>query len=937
MKRNTQHIAQASFNAWQRVAFAMLFLLSIFAAINGNRAYAAPPPAGTSIGNQASATYADALGNAQTPVTSNTVVTTVAQVASFTLTADQTKTGAPGTSVYFPHTLTNTGNGSDTFDLAVANRNDAPNNTFDFSSVAIYADANGDGVPDNATPITSTGALAAGDLFKFVAVGVVPGGATSAQIDTLRVTAQGNVAFAGVAYTPAASAFNTDTVNVTGNAVINVTKSMSATSGADGSGPYTVTLTYTNGGNAIADTVDIGDVIPAGMTYVGGSARWSVTGALVLSDLDVLAQGTAPNTVIYDFAVSTPLKARARINKVAPGASGTITFQVNITAGTAPGNVNNTATYAYNDNNGAGANIGPVNTNTVAFNVLQRAAVVLDDVGSVANGVASSLAADSNVAPDIVGVATAPQGATVQFDNVVHNNGNGADSFDMTLSGSTFPAGTSFQFYGPDGVTPMVDTNSNGTPDTGSVAAGAIYHVIVKAILPIGASGNNGGAGWVVTKTATSKFDPTKTDTVTDRLDTISANSVDLTNNTWRSDVAPSSPPGTAIAGNAAITGFGPGTATVITTNSTNPGTSTTFRLYLNNTSVTDDNYDLTVTSVLPTGWTVLFKNDGGVAPLCSTTGATITNSGIINAANSKLVCAVVSVPGTGAGAAAGTTNITFRAQSGATGAFDTKVDAVTVNAIRNVVLTPNNAGQAFPGNFVVYTHTITNNGNTTETISFPAGTFLTDSAAAWSSVLYLDALTGTVGALDVADPSISSATTFTLAPGASRTLFAKVTAPLTATAGQTDTTTITAAYNAGASTTSATDITTVIAGVLTLAKEQALDATCDGTPDTAYTNGAITARPGQCVRYRITATNNGTANVTNVVVSDSTPANTVYNTGALCPASGAAVAATTAGTIATTPAAGANCSAAVSISATVGTLTPSQNAVITFGVEVNP
>ena len=134
-------------HTWQRVAFAMLFLLSIFAAINGNRAYAAPPPAGTSIGNQASATYADALGNAQTPVTSNTVVTTVSQVASFTLTAAQTKTGAPGTQVYFPHTLTNFGNGTDTFDLSVANLSGG---TFDFSSVAIYADANGDGVPDNA-------------------------------------------------------------------------------------------------------------------------------------------------------------------------------------------------------------------------------------------------------------------------------------------------------------------------------------------------------------------------------------------------------------------------------------------------------------------------------------------------------------------------------------------------------------------------------------------------------------------------------------------------------------------------------------------------------------------------------------------------------------------------------------------------------------------
>ena len=933
MKRNTQHLNQAASTAWQRVAFVMLFLLSALAALNCNRAYAAPPPAGTSIGNQASATYADALGNAQTPVTSNTVVTTVAQVASFTLTADQSKPGAPGTSVYFPHTLTNTGNGSDTFDLSVANRNDAPNNTFDFSSVAIYADANGDGVPDNAIPITSTGALTAGDVFKFVAVGVVPGGATSGQIDTLRVTAVGNATAATTGgYTAAVAAFNTDTVNVTGNAVISVTKSMSALSGADGSGPYTVTLTYTNGGNAIADTVDIGDVIPAGMTYVVNSGRWSVTGATVLTDANAGdAQVTAPNTVIYDYNVSTPLKVRARINKVAPGASGTITFQVNIAAGTAPGNLNNTATFAYNDNNGTGANIPAANTNTVAFNVLQRAAVVLDDIGSVANGVSGSLGVDSNATADIVGVATAPQGATVQFDNVVHNNGNGSDSFDITLTGSSFPAGTSFQLYGPDGLTPMVDTNSNGTPDSGAVAAGGTYHVIVKAILPIGASGNNGGAGWAVTKTATSKFDPTKTDNVTDKLDAIAANSVDMTNNTWLATVAPAG--GTAAAGNAATTGFGPGNASVITTNSTNPGTSTTFRLYLNNTSITNDNYDLSVTSALPTGWTVVFKDDGG-AGNCSTTGSTITNSGIINAANSKLVCALVSVPATGAGAVTGTTNITFRAQSSSSGAFDTKVDAVTVNAIHNVVLAPNNAGQAFPGNFVVYTHTITNSGNTTETISFPAGTFLSDSAATWSSVLYRDNGT-TPGALDAGDTAVSAATTFTLAPGASATLFVKVTAPLTATVGQTDTTTIIAAYNSGASTTSATDITTVIAGVLTLTKDQALDAACDGTPDTAYGNGAITARPGQCVRYRITATNNGTANVTNVVVSDSTPANTVYNTGALCPASGAAVAATTVGTIATTPAV-ANCVAAVSVSATVGTLTPSQNAVVTFGVQVN-
>ena len=926
MKRNTQHLTQAASTAWQRVAFVMLFLLSAVAAINGNRAYAVPPPAGTSIGNQASASYSDASGNAQTPVTSNTVTTTVAQVASFTLTADQIKTAAPGTQVYFPHTLTNTGNGTDTFDLSVAN---LAGGTFDFTSVAIYIDANGDGVPDNAVALTSTGALAANGVFKFVAAGVVPGGATSGQTDQLRVTAVGNAAAATAgSYTAAVAAVNTDTANVTGNAVINVTKSMSALSGAAGSGPYTVTLTYTNGGNATASAVNIGDALPAGMTYVPASGRWSVTGATVLTDANAAdAQGTVPNTVIYDFGVTTAGRVTAVLNQVAPGASGTITFNVTIAAGTAPGNLLNTSTVAYND---GAANVGPFNSNTVSFTVLQTAAVVLDDVGSVANGIAGSLVADSDPTADVVGVASAPQGATVQFDNVVHNNGNGADSFDMTLSGSTFPAGTSFLLYKADGVTPMVDTNGNGTPDTGSVAAGATYHVIVKAILPAGASGNNGGAGWTVVKTATSKFDNTKTDIVTDKLATIAGNSVDLTNNTSRTDVTPV---GTAAAGNAATTGFGPGTASVVTTQSTNPGTSTTFKLFVNNTSTVNDSYDLAVTSALPTGWTVVFKADGG-AGTCATTGATLSNTGLINAANARLICAVVTVPSTGAGAVAGTSNLTFRALSASSGASDTKVDAVTVNAIHNVTLTPNNAGQAFPGNFVVYTHTITNNGNTTETISFPAGTFLTDSTALWSSVLYRDN-GSTPGALDGTDSSVSAATTFTLAPGASATLFVKVTAPLTATVGQTDTTTVTAAYNGGASTTSATDITTVVAGVLNLVKDQALDANCDGIPDTAYGNGTITAKPGQCVRYRITATNNGTANVTSVVISDATPTNTVYNTGALCPASGAAVAATTVGTVATTPAVG-NCVANVTVSATVGTLTPSQNAVLTFGVQIN-
>ena len=54
------------------------------------------------------------------------------------------------------------------------------------------------------------------------------------------------------------------------------------------------------------------------------------------------------------------------------------------------------------------------------------------------------------------------------------------------------------------------------------------------------------------------------------------------------------------------------------------------------------------------------------------------------------------------------------------------------------------------------------------------------------------------------------------------------------------------------------------------LVKEQALDATCDKTPDTAFAQTPVTAIPGQCIVYKITATNTMTTKqLTNVVISD--------------------------------------------------------------------
>lgn len=873
---NTQSTRSSAGAKLQSMWIAFAAIAVFFLLIAGS-VHAASPLAGTSIGNQASATYVDSSAVTRT-VTSNVVSTVVQQVAALTITQSLSKTAAAGTQVSYPVTLTNTGNGTDSFALTQTNTG-----AFTFASVTFYADLNGDGVPDNTTPITTTGSLASGAVFRFVAVGNVPTTATSGQVDTLVIT--GTSGFA-----PAVSAFVTDTTTITANAVINVTKTMSAVSGPSPSAAaQTITLSYSNTGNIAATGVTLTDALPAGMTYVPGSGRWSVTGAIVLTDATADLQGAGP-TIDYSFTAPT---VKGIISTVAAGQAGTLTFQVNIDANLAAAPLNNTATFAYNDGVAA---VPASNTNTFVFTVNQTASVTSNS---------------TPVAP--ITVANAAQGSTVSFSNVFTNTGNGTDSFDVAVSTSSFPAGSSFALYKADGVTPLVDTNGNGIPDTGPVtgiltAPNNTYTVVLKVTLPAGVA----GGPFSVSKTATSKFDPTKIATGTDTLTSITANTVDLTNG--------------------AGLGVGAFTTATIVTNSTNPGTTTRFTLNVVNASTsTGDTFNLNASTdsafgslILPAGWTVVFRDS---------TGAVITNTGVVAAGATAVVYADVTIPAGQAAIPAGQP-ITFRVLSPSTGSTDRITDSVVVNTVRSVTVTPNNAGQVVPGGSVVYTHTITNAGNVTE--NAVAGSTVTlsllQTQAGFTAIVYLDANNNNI--IDTGDVAINTAADLgPIAAGASKQLLVKVTASSGVGIGVVDTSTLTAttavAINGVAApvAVSATDTTTVISGNIVLLKEQALDANCDGIADTAYSVATITtgAIPGACIRYRVTATNNGSANVDSLVLSDATPVATTYistNPAVTVPASPV-----------TAPVSGS----AGTISAAIGTLTPSASVVLTFGVKINP
>lgn len=880
---NVAHPSPQPLSLWQfltrTVAGIVVALLLAFA---GAPAHAAAPAAGTSISNQASATYSDASGVARN-VTSNLVLTTVTQVYSLTLDANGAQNATPGSVVYYPHTLTNTGNGSDSFNLAAS----SAATQFVMGTVQIYAD-NGSGQPTG-SPITATGAIASGATFKFIVTGTVPSGAANGKTNVVTVTATS-------VGDGTKTASNQDTTTVTSNAVVTLTKAISVSTGAPGTGPYTYTLTYTNTGNSDATSVAISDNIPSGMTYVAGASRWSVTGGTTALSDSGGTVGTSPNTLVSSVNVGTTTFT-ATIAKVAAGQSGYVTFQVNVNSGVAPGVINNTANITYN--NGA-ANVNG-SSNTVPFTVGQTAGVTTTG--------------------QTIGTAAAA-GTTVTFTNSVKNNGNGTDTFNITLaSTNTFPVGTTFQLYKNDATTPLVDTNGDGVVDTGPLAPNATYSVILKATLPPNASGTG---PFAITKTATSVFDSSKSSPGTDQLSNITAASVDLVNDT------------------AAGTGTGAGPeASAVKTKLTNPGTTFTLTLVTKNTALTPDSYDLAVSqaatfpTALPTGWSVLFKADGGAAN-CSTTGATITNTGSVAAGATAVVCAVVTVP---AGYDASTVDVYFRSLSPTSGAVDILHDAVTVNAVRSISITPNGAGQTYPGGSYVYTHTLTNNGNVTEGGALSTMTpVVANNGSGWTSTLYYD--TNGNGSLDAGDTLVSGALSVTLAKGQSVTLFNKVIAPSGASAGNVNATTITINTTNGTYSTSvpaatvSTDSTTVIAGNLTLVKEQGLDANCDGVLDVAnsYTQGNLSAKPGQCVLYRITVTNVGAADATNVVVSDATPSYTTVST---------AVATAAPGVIATAPTVGNSGPIGVNIgtgaTASVGgTLAAGGSAVITFGVKIN-
>lgn len=812
----------------------VLTSLMVVTIVGSNFANAASPNAGAIIGNQATASYTDGGGVVKT-ATSNLVETVIDQVGGVLVQDNQNKSVPVGGTVYFQHTIINTGNGTDTFNLSVADQNTG---NINFTNLTIYPDQDQNGVPDNSTPVSVTPSLTSGSSYGVVIAASVSGSSVSGDIDTIKLEAISS-------FNGAELDSDIDTITVSNNAVVSVTKSLSETSGVSPSAsPITVTFTYTNVGDKTASSFSIVDTLPAGMSYVPNSGVWSGLTGTALTDADDADEGGVSYKIVGN-------EVTAIVSGIAPGESGQVRFDVIIDSGVVPGNLNNIGVISYGDGNGG--NIGPENTNTATYNVLQAAIISITDAGS-------STDEDGSKNNKVSITTPVSQGSVVIFEDVVINQGNGSDVFELSVDSNNFPVGTTIQFLKEDGVTALTDTNGNTNPDTSLLLAGASFKFKIKVTLPSGLSGNNGGIGYTVVVKAISIFDGTKSDTVENILSSITASTVDLTNDNSIS--------GGANAGN----GLGQGPEVLpIVVNSSLPGANVSFNLFANNTSSNVEGYNIEAstdstfsTISLPAGWDVVFKD---------ALNNTINSTGSIAASGNMNITATVSTP---VNQAPGQISLYFRVISTASGAADVIHNAIDILTVADLSINPDNNGQVFAGGTVTYVHNIVNNGNKSPELN---GTIQITNSASWTSVIYWDQNSN--GVIDSGEPVVTTINDIGgLLASESKQIIVKVFSPAGLNDGDNNTTTVTLINVTGEvnlSDNSVTDYSVIISGDITLSKFQAIDADCNGVEDVAFAQAAQSAKPGECIVYKVIAINTGTASASNLEINDATPPYTTY------------------------------------------------------------
>ena len=882
--------------------------------------------AGTEIRNLATVSYEDSAGNSFT-AQSNEAIVTVAQVYSASINSTDTSVAAsPGQPVDISYTLENTGNGPDTYDLSAID-GIVGGDDIDADSIVIFADLNNNGQADAGEPAITDLTLTAGEIASIVVRAEVPSDALAGEELGVTLTAQ---AQEGTGSAVAASVSDLTAnqgpdgldgtveslITVTGDAVVVATKNSVHNSAA---AQIDYTITIQNNGNADALNVVLQDAIPANTNFVAGSA---VASGLITSNSDILPalgvgvldetadgidynnDGDTLDTLDGLTATDAVLPANATVT-----VSYTVSYDPALVSG---GTVISNIAYITADVDGDGVADAPISTNQVNDTIGNIALVTITDTAENTGGDSINDGQDDDAANDVQLVDQASAGEEVIFRNLVANNGNADDILELSISNTSFPAGTVFTFWNEAITVQLGDSNGAFGVDAGLIPVGSSETITVIAQLP---ASINGPGNYDAVVTVTSANDTSITDTVTVRLGNIVESTIDIHNASGGVLGTDENPIGTP-------------DYSAVSTIAADVNTSVNIPLFIDNDGNAGNAFQLAAGGVfdsatsavnnLPSGWNVeFFLSDSNGNP----TGAPVTATPVIAGQSTDFeIIAVVSIPDQtlavgnysvdndadgvvetvdGNNDGDGDYLLFFQVTSNSTGASDVTTAAVDVNPVIAASLSPNGSAQIAPGGTELYQNTLANNGNDAATYEIDSS----NSQASWSSTLSVDTdgdgaadtelANITAGTIQVQQPngsvvavevaiSASGQPIFTLDAGELLPIDATVFAPANAVDSEVDVLTINATNVDTGDVVTAQNQTQVVSGQVNIIKTVAIDNNCDGAPDTAFVSNPGTVEPGQCLVWQIVAQNQGAANAFNVQVRDAAPAFTTYVPGSM-------------------------------------------------------
>lgn len=283
----------------KRLLVAMIAMLFAVSAT-----FAAGTPAGTVIRNIAYGNYQDTNGFDMPQVASEEISTTVAQAAGVVVeSTENAKTMTGNGSVYYTVTVTNNGNGTDSYTLEDSLTAD-PGGSSTYTST-MFVDANENGAYDSGEEITGTGDVVADGTFTFmvfVDANPNPSGASDLDVISVVVTATTSVPLSDVSDNETL----TTTVHIP---YITLVKTVSIDGG--GSPVPGATLVYqivvTNSGSGESTNVIISDPLQSDLTYadyytVTGdktSAVFSEVGNTISFNLGTMNAGDAATVTFH--------------------------------------------------------------------------------------------------------------------------------------------------------------------------------------------------------------------------------------------------------------------------------------------------------------------------------------------------------------------------------------------------------------------------------------------------------------------------------------------------------------------------------------------------------------------------------------------------------------------------------------------------------------